>query len=68
MTVDRIVHGFAGLSVLAGLAGAHFLHPGWSWLAVFVGASLAQNAVTGFCPLTSLLRLAGIGSEGAGRR
>lgn len=68
MTVDRIVHGVAGLAVLTGLAGAHFLHPGWSWLAVFVGASLAQSAFTGFCPLTILLRRAGISDAGARRR
>ena len=68
MTVDRIVHGVAGRAVLTGLGGAHFLHPGWSSLAAFVGASLAQRAVSGFGPLTSLLRRAGASSEGAGRR
>lgn len=68
MTVDRIVHGVAGVAVLAGLAGAHFLHPAWGWLAVFVGASLAQSAVTGFCPLTTILRRAGVGNAGGARR
>lgn len=60
MTVDRIVHLVAGSMVLASLALNHWLHPDWIWLAVFVGANLAQSGVTGLCPLAALLRRAGV--------
>ena len=56
MNVDRVVLGFAGTVVLASIALAHFVAPGWIWLAVFVGANLLQSAFTGFCPLALILR------------
>lgn len=55
MNVDRIVHFVAGSMVLAGIALAHFVHPNWVWLPVFVGANLAQSGITGFCPLAWML-------------
>lgn len=60
MTVDRIVHLVAGSMVLSSLALTHWLHPDWIWLAVFVGANLAQSGVTGLCPLAAVLRRAGV--------
>ncbi|MEE4238636.1 MAG: DUF2892 domain-containing protein [Anderseniella sp.] len=60
MTVDRIVHLMAGLMVLLSIALTHFSSPAWLWLTAFVGANLAQSGVTGFCPLASILRKAGI--------
>jgi hypothetical protein len=64
MTVDRIVHVVAGLMVLLSITLAHFSNPGWLWLGVFVGANLAQSGVTGFCPLSIMLKKAGV-SEGS---
>jgi hypothetical protein len=60
MNVDRVVLGFAGTVVLASIALAHFVAPGWIWLAVFVGANLLQSAFTGFCPLALILRKFGL--------
>jgi len=61
MTVDRIVHLMAGLMVLLSIALAHFSNnPTWLWLTAFVGVNLAQSGVTGFCPLASILRKAGV--------
>lgn len=60
MTVDRTVHLMAGLMVLFSIALAHFSDPAWIWLTVFVGVNLAQSGVTGFCPLASMLRKAGV--------
>ncbi|HUX29746.1 MAG TPA: DUF2892 domain-containing protein [Thiobacillus sp.] len=60
MTVDRIVHLVAGLMVLFSIALAHFSNPTWIWLAVFVGANLAQSGVTGFCPLAFMLKKSGV--------
>ena len=60
MTVNRIVHLIAGLMVLASVGLARYVDPNWAWLAVFVGANLAQSAFTNFCPLSSMLKKAGV--------
>ncbi len=59
MTIDRIVLAFAGFVVLVSVALAHFHHPAWTWLTVFVGANLLQSAFTGFCPLALVLKAFG---------
>jgi hypothetical protein len=70
MTTERLVRIFAGAFVLASLAlgvpaspifvSVHFL-----WFTAFVGANLLQSGFTGFCPLESLLRKAGVCSAPA---
>lgn len=46
----------AGTMALIGLALAHWVHPNWIWLTVFVGANLLQSAFTGFCPAELIVR------------
>ena len=65
MTTDRIVHIVAGAFVLLSLglgapASPLFVNANWLWLAVFVGANLAQSGVTRFCLLERLLKHAGV--------
>ena len=60
MTVDRIVHLMAGLMVLLSVALAHYVHPYFIGLAIFVGINLAQSGLTNFCPLASMLKRAGV--------
>lgn len=60
MSLDRAVMMFAGLMVLVSVALAHWLHPGWSWLTVFVGANLVQSSITGFCPAAIIFRRFGV--------
>jgi len=65
MTTERIVRGFAGGFILVSLAlGAPssplFVSPNFLWLTAFVGANLAQSALTGFCPLEIILRSLGV--------
>lgn len=62
MTLDRAVMMFAGVMILASLALAHWVHPGWTWLTVFVGANLVQASITGFCPAAMLFRRLGLRS------
>lgn len=64
MTVDRIVHLFAGSMVLLSIVLAHFVHPNWIALAAFVGLNLAQSGFTNFCPLSSILKKAGVPEGG----
>lgn len=60
MTIDRAVIAFAGAVVLLSLLLSQLHHPAWLWVTAFVGANLLQSAITGFCPLAKLLRLAGV--------
>lgn len=60
MTVDKIVHLMAGFMILLSVALTHFVDPTWVWLTVFVGANLAQSGLTNFCPLSFMLKKAGV--------
>ncbi|WP_298746386.1 DUF2892 domain-containing protein [uncultured Brevundimonas sp.] len=60
MTLDRAVMMLAGTMVLASVALAHWVHPAWVWLTVFVGANLLQASVTGFCPAALAFRRLGV--------
>ena len=60
MTVDRIVHLVAGIMILITIALAHFVNPNWIWVTAFIGFNLAQSGITNFCPLTFMLKKAGV--------
>ncbi len=65
MTIERWIRVFAGSFVLASLAlgveaSPVFVSRYFLWFTAFVGANLVQSAFTGFCPLASLLRRAGV--------
>jgi hypothetical protein len=63
MSLEHAVDAFAGFMVLLSVALTYFVHPGFVWLTVFVGANLAQQAFTGFCPAAIVLRKIGVKSE-----
>jgi len=65
MNVDRIVHTFAGLMVLASLALAQWVSPWWLLLTAFVGANLLQSGLTNWCLMSSILVSLGVKSDGA---
>ena len=65
MTVQRFVMAFAGSVVLLSVLLAQVAHPGFIWVAAFVGANLLQSAFTGFCPLAIILRRAGMPDRSA---
>ena len=56
MSVERAVEAFAGFMVLLSVALTWFVHPGWMWLTVFVGANLLQQSFSGFCPAASIMK------------
>ena len=66
MTVDRLVHIFAGSFILLSLALARFHNPNWIWVTVFVGANLLQSGITNWCLLASILRKLGVPEQAAG--
>jgi hypothetical protein len=55
MSLERAVEALAGIMVLLSVALTYFVHPGFVWLTVFVGANLFQQAFTGFCPAATIL-------------
>ena len=55
MSTENIIRALAGSLVLASLALAHFVHPGFLYVTAFVGFNLLQSAFTGLCPAESIL-------------
>ena len=64
MKLENLIRALAGTLVLASLALAHYVHPNWIWMTVFVGFNLLQSAFTGFCPAEMLLKKLGVGKSG----
>ena len=60
MRLYDALHLIAGVLTVAGVLLGMYVHPAFLWLAVFVGVNLAQSAVSGWCPVTSMLRNAGL--------
>ncbi len=60
MTLDSAVFRFAGLVVLASLALAHWVHPGWLYLTAFAGLNMLQASFTGWCPAAIVFRKLGV--------
>jgi hypothetical protein len=68
LTVDDLVHVFAGafilLSLALGMQASPLFHSSyWLWFTAFVGANLLQFGFTGFCPLASILKKLGVGES-----
>ncbi len=63
MSLERSITAFAGFMVLLSVALTWFVHPGFLWLTVFVGANLFQSSFTGFCPAAIVMKKFGIRTE-----
>jgi len=59
MTVERYLRLIAGAVVMASVALAWLASPLWLILTAFVGVNLLQSAFTNWCPMMTILRLAG---------
>lgn len=55
ISLERQVRIAAGALVFTGAILAHFVHPGFVWLAAFVGAGLVFAGVTDFCGMGLLI-------------
>ena len=65
MTVDNLIHVFAGFFILFSLAlgvqASPIFHSSyWLWFTAFVGANLFQFVFSGFCPLGMILKKLGV--------
>jgi hypothetical protein len=56
LSLEHAVEAFAGFMVLLSVVLTYFVHPGFVWLTVFVGANLFQQSFTGFCPAAIVMR------------
>ena len=63
MSVERSVEIFFGVMVLISVGLTYFVHPGFVWMTVIVGANVIQQALTGFCPAAMLMRKLGMPTE-----
>ncbi len=62
MTLENAVLRFAGFMVLLSVVLTVYVHPGFVWFTVFVGANMFQSSFTGFCPAAMLFKKLGIKS------
>ena len=65
MTVDRLIHVFAGcfilLSLALGVTGSPlYVSPWWLGFTAFVGANLLQFGFTKVCPMGWMLKKLGV--------
>ena len=60
MTVESGLRLIGGLFVLASVLLGMFVDQRFLWFTLFVGANLVQSAFTGWCPMMTLLRKAGV--------
>ncbi len=65
MTVDRLIHIFAGLFILLSLAlgvptSPVFVNTWWLAFTAFVGANLLQFGFTNVCPMGFVLKKLGV--------
>jgi hypothetical protein len=60
MNVERALRLVAGAFVVLSVILGVYVHPGFLWFTVFVGANLAQSAFTNWCPMMAILRQAGL--------
>jgi hypothetical protein len=60
MNVETALRAIAGAFVLISVALGWFVHPYWYLFTAFVGLNLLQSAFTGWCPMMTILRKAGL--------
>ena len=63
MSLEKTVTAFAGIMILLSVALTVWVHPGFIWFTVFIGANLFQQSFTGFCPAAIVFRKLGVKSE-----
>ena len=60
MNVNAWLRLIAGGMIMLSLALGYFVSPYFYFLTAFVGLNLFQSAITGWCPMMTFLRKAGV--------
>jgi hypothetical protein len=63
MTIERAVRLIAGIFVAGSVLLGMTVNPNYYWFTLFVGANLLQSGLTNWCPMMSMLRMAGVGRK-----
>lgn len=61
MTLERWIRLIAGTLIVASVALSYLHSPMWLWFTLFLGVSLFQSSLTGWCPMEDILRKFGVG-------
>lgn len=59
MTIPKMIDLIAGVFVFVSVVLGFWVSPYFFYFTGFVGLNLAQSVITGWCPMMSILRLAG---------
>ena len=60
MKLNDYLRAIAGFLIMLSVALGHFVHPGFYLFTAFIGLNLFQSAFSGWCPMISILRRAGV--------
>jgi hypothetical protein len=60
MNIDRVVFAVAGCFIVSSVLLSIYHNQNWLWFTGFVGLNMFQAAFTGFCPLSKILKAAGL--------
>lgn len=60
MTIESMLRLIAGAFVMASALLGAYVDARFLWFTVFVGANLFQSAFTGWCPMMTILKKAGV--------
>jgi len=60
MKLEPMLRMIGGAFVLASVLAGMYVHPGFLWFTAFVGLNLFQSAFTGWCPMVTFLKKAGV--------
>jgi hypothetical protein len=60
MTIERALRLIAGFFIALSIVLGMFVNPLFYWFTLFVGLNLLQSAFTNWCPMMTILRLAGL--------
>jgi len=60
MSLDRLILAIAGGFVIASSALVYFHSSYWLFFTIFVGANLLQASFSKWCPMVTILRMAGV--------
>jgi Inner membrane protein YgaP-like, transmembrane domain len=60
MTVESMLRMIGGAFVAASVLLGIYVDARFLWFTLFVGANLLQSSFTGWCPMMSVLRWAGV--------
>lgn len=63
LSLERALTAFAGGMVIISVLLTTFVHAGFIWFTVFIGANLFQQSFTGLCPATWVMKRLGLKSE-----